>query len=73
MKHIMMEDYKELNRGQRVTFLGHTRDSGYLVCKIAGTDSLPLEHIVKEVQTLEEQLHYHECKVKELKEILKED
>ena len=72
MKHIMMENYKELKCGQRVTFLGYTRDSGYLVCKISGTDSLPFDFLVKEVEVVEADLHYHECKVNDLKRILGE-
>lgn len=69
-KHIMMENYKELKRGQRVTVLGNTRDSGYLVVKIAGTYSLPLDHIVKPIEDVKVDLHYHECKVKDLTAIL---
>ena len=72
-KHIMMENYKDLKRGQRVTFLEHTRDSGYLVCKIAESDSLPFDSIVKEVEAVEADLHYFECKVKDLRAILRED
>ncbi len=70
--HVMMENYKDLKCGQRVTVLGHTRDSGYLVCEIDGTDSLPFENIVKTVKYVEEMLHYHECKVNDFKRVLRE-
>lgn len=71
--YVMMENYKELKRGQRVTVLGTLRDSGYLVVKIAGTDSLPLDHSVKSIEDVKVDLHYHEYKVKYLTAILSKE
>ena len=71
--HIMLNDYNHLKKGERVVYVGDTRDSGYLVSIVHNGDghtAKPLERDVESIERVKERLSIYTKQVYELMELL---